>query len=268
MVSAKENSNPRTVRHSMTLGGLLALFGLVLAIYGIAPPPQRVTLRMFTPMSSLASAFLASFVLIVIPEAYAAHGYPLSAKPSLLCSVTAFLLPVIIVLWASFLWTRARFRPSMAPALEELIKTSLLEGRFNELHRVLSKNLDRLGGLPESTEALLFNRRLVRDSARNRSFVHLQLLATTSLRELRFPRQCADITVRETLRAPESPVAAWIAKHDSADETVMLTREDEELIGRTLACPTWYRDTRAGYPVLFTALEALRSDSGGGQDWR
>ena len=131
---------------------------------------------MFTPMVPLLVAFLASLTLVIIPDLFSAYNYPLSDTSEFWSSICAFLLPALVVVWATVSWHRAKLRTSMVPDLHALIETSLLEGRYDELNRVVTSNLSRIPPLTQGTEALLFSTRLVLEAAKSRTFLHLRHL--------------------------------------------------------------------------------------------
>jgi hypothetical protein len=250
---------------TVTLEALLTFFGILIAILAIARPVQRESLKLFLRVWQwvLVGAVLLSVALIVCRDA------PLGWKPLFgwsLSSVVfwltfgAFAAPILAALCCWKAWERAKLTRKRANLVESVFKVALREREFDEVERIVRKNLKRLAQLPASATAVLFDPAIVAALVDSHSLVHLELLADlkflTSL-ENRFA--AVDVVVRQLLRPGVSPLrSAVVDKYDGL-EHLHYSGSDRELIERTLQNPAWYVEASAHYPLIISAIETLRT---------
>ena len=130
----------------MSFEGLLAFFGIALAIAAIADPVQRHSMTLFVPIWVFVGGLLLSLALILIQHVLIVccpeyQGALLSLRAA------SFLLPVAAALWCGYSWHEAKLTAKNRPDFETLLKSALRESKFDEVERIVTRNRDRLRGL-------------------------------------------------------------------------------------------------------------------------
>jgi hypothetical protein len=208
-------------------------------------------------------AICLSFLCIMWRDAPFGVKPPFGWRPDLVefcLGVGAFMAPVGIALWCWSTWYRAKLTPKNIGRLESVLKAALREEEFDEVERIVSKNKNRLDRLPASGASALFNRKIVAALVESNSMVHLDLLSNVQfLRSLDNSFGAVDVVVRELLHASISPLRSAVVKHYGGLENLEYTDTEQRLMEKTFLEPAWYRDTRADYPLVISAVEALGS---------
>ena len=245
----------------MTLEALLTFAGILVGVLAIARPVQRHSLFLFGSVWRLVAAIVIAFLLIFCRDApfgmSPPFGWPL---PTVLFGLTvgAFLIPVLTAVssWAS--WHRAKLSDSKIRRIENLFQAALREREFDEVERIVRKNLENLNRLPGSAASVLFDKAMVTALVDSHSLVHLELLSNMKfLKTVGFAE--IDAVVRVLLRSEVSPLRSAVVKRYGGQEHLKYTDEEQELMAKTFETPEWYTSARAGYPLLISALEALRT---------
>jgi hypothetical protein len=249
----------------VTLEALLTFFGILIAILAIARPVQRASLKLFVRvwLWVLVLAILLSVALIVFRDA------PLGLKPLFgwsLSGVTfgltlgAFAAPVLAALCCWKAWDRAKLTGTRARLVESAFKVALREREFDEVERIVRKNLGRLAQLPASATGVLFDPAIVAALADSHSLVHLELLADLQfLNSLENRFAAVDVVVRQLLRPGVSPLRSAVVDPYGGLEHLHYSDSDRELIEKTFQNPAWYVEASAHYPLIISAIETLRS---------
>ena len=244
----------------MTLGALLAIIGVILAIYALARPPQRKSIGLFVRLwvvivgLSISGLLLLSLEILVQYEARA-PGW----KSAL--GAMAFLIPIAVTVWAVLSWHRARLTKKSEPKFRDFLLSCIRDGEYDEAVRILTRNQGDLAKiLTKDTAGLIFDRHFIRALMSARSWLHLELLTDSKLIELLpNPLVARDATIRQMASQDESPLHARVAHMQGCDETSYCPESEWDLIERTFGNPEWYLQSHAGYPVLMTAIERLDS---------
>jgi hypothetical protein len=202
----------------VTLEALLTFAGILVGVLAIAHPVQRHSLLLFGSVWRLVAAILISFCLIFCRDAPLGvsppFGWPL---PIALFGLTvgAFLIPVLAAVssWAS--WRRARLTDRKINRIENLFQAALREREFDEVERIVRKNLDNLNRLPGSATSVLFDKAMVAALVDSHSLVHLELLSNMNFLKT-VGLAGVDTAVRVLLRSEVSPLRSSWSK-DTAD---------------------------------------------------
>ncbi|MGC9198265.1 MAG: hypothetical protein ACP5E5_04920 [Acidobacteriaceae bacterium] len=148
----------------MNLDGLLTFFGLLAAALAIMGRTQRRAAALFVPKWLLPVSILAALLLLVlrdmplgIPTIF---GWRLDLV-SYLLTLGAFIAPVAAALISWKYWHEARLLDRNLASLEPFLQSALQQGEFDEVDRILHRNLDRLPKIPAEAAALLFDPRVV-----------------------------------------------------------------------------------------------------------
>ena len=172
----------------------------------------------------------------------------------------AFLIPVGAAVWGWLFWGRARLTDKKVLRVEDIFQTALREQEFDEVERILRRNPQALERLPPSATSLLFHPAMVKALVESHSMVHLELLANMKLlRSLENRFGAIDLVVRELLRCDSSPLRSAVVARYGGVEHLLYTKSERELVGKTFENPEWYVMTNAHYPLIISAIEALRS---------
>jgi len=244
----------------MTIGTLLALSAIIIALYALGQRAQRRSVGMFVPrgLIPLALGGAALFLILeqVLTDAQVPGRWPRSAY-----RLPALILPVGALVVGYGLWKKAKLKPEHGAKFKAFLLASLRDSTFDELIRIIKLNAGRLHDvLDPDTLDLLFERRSIRAFVAVRSWIHLDLLTKGDLfKALPRPLAAVDRLVREYLAASESPVRTTALLHESGDETLTCPQEEHRLIEKSFLDPDWYRDCRADYPLVMTAAERLIS---------
>lgn len=92
------------------------------------------------------------------------------------------------------------------------------------------------------------------------SLIHLELLASIKFLQSLDNRYAAvESVVRELIRADTSPLRSAVVAKYGGLEHLIYSQSDQNLMDRTFHNPEWYVASNAHYPLLFTALERLRT---------
>jgi len=175
-------------------------------------------------------------------------------------TIGAFIAPVGIALWCWNTWYRAKLTRKNIGRLESVLKAALREDEFDEVERIISKNKNRLDKLPPGAASALFDPKIVAALIGSNSMVHLELLSNMlflSSLDNRFG--AVDVVVRELLLAPVSPLRSAVVSHYGGLENLKYTDPERVLMEKTFLNPKWYLETRADYPLVISAVEALGS---------
>lgn len=245
----------------MSFEGLLAISGIVLAVYAIAQPVQRRSISLFVPGWLVPFSLLLSAVVLFWREGASVFGYEFFSWSTFTLTVVSFFFPVIATSWAIALWHIARLTKSKDKRFRDFVLACLREGKFDELVRILERNYHRLAAnCKPDTADLLFEVRFVQAMTRARTWIHLKLLTNNALLDL-LPdhHHAVGRTLRELLFADNSPLRTSALLDEGGDETLHCTDEEQGLINRTFRNPQWYHRCRAGYPVLIAACEIIDS---------
>jgi len=90
--------------------------------------------------------------------------------------------------------------------------------------------------------------------------VHLELLADMAfLDSLENRFGAVDVVVRELLRSDSSPLLSAIVARYGGLEHLIYSESERKLMERTFENPKWYVAANGHYPLIISALEALRS---------
>jgi hypothetical protein len=246
----------------MNLEGLLTFFGLLVAALAIMGPVQRRALALFIPKWLLPTSILVALLFLVlrdmplgIPTLF---GWRLDLV-SYLLTLGAFVVPVGAALYSWGLWLEARLSDRNVAGLEPFLQTTLQQGEFQEVDRILRKNWDRLPKIPAGAAALLFDPKVVRRLVNSHSFLHLELLARRPfLESLENRLQAVEIVVREMLEAGTSPIQSAVVSEWGGIEHLGYSDQDRKLIAATFQSPDWYHGTNAHYPLIITAINKIQ----------
>jgi hypothetical protein len=247
----------------VTLEGLLTFFGILLAVLAIARPVQRLSLSLFAPPWRLVAAILLSLGLVVCRDA------PLGMNPPfrwplplvLFClTLAAFLMPVGAAVWCWTSWDRAKLSGGRIKRVERIFRAALREREFDEVERIVGKNRGRLTQLPAGAASVLFSPAMVTALVGSNSLIHLELLADMRfLESLENRHGAVDAVVRELLRSARSPLRSAVVSTYGGLERLTYSVSERNLMERTFQNPEWYYEASAHYPLVISAVEALRS---------
>ena len=250
----------------MTLEALLTFIGILVGVFAIARPVQRQSLILFVPVWLLPAAIILPLVLLICRDApfgvIPPFGWPL---PLVLYGLTlgAFLIPVGAAVWGWFSWHGARLTDKKIERVEEIFQTALREREFDEVERILRRNqqaLERLERLPPSAASILFSPAMVNALVQSHSMVHLELVANIRfLKSLENRFGAIDVVVRELLRCDSSPLRSAVVARWGGVEHLIYSESERELMEKTFENPEWYVTANAHYPLVISAMEALRS---------
>jgi|SRR5580704_4259174 hypothetical protein len=249
-------------RSAVSLEALLTFFGILVAVLALARPVQRHSLILFAPPWRISFALLVSLALIVCRDAPFGipppFGWPL--PPVLFgLSLASFLIPVLVALWTWASWHRAKLTRRRIERVE-IFLAALREREFDEVERIVRRNRQRLKGLPPRASSALFKPEMVKALSDPHSFVHLELLADLKLLDSLENRHGAiGAVVRELLRSEASPLRSAVLDRYGGLEHNVHSAEHRALIEKTFQNPEWYFQSSAHYPLVISAMEALRS---------
>ena len=245
----------------MSLEGLLTVIGIIIAIYALAQPIQRLSVHIFVPIWLIILLIGSSAIILIWRYAVPTLHYKFLPWSDLASMICAFFLPVIGAIIAVIFWYRAKLRPRKNGKFRELILTCLYEDKFGELMRILDKNKESLAGVlkPETLE-LLFERKFVKHMVSARNWIHLDLFSNRELIEKFTNRfRVTNNIMREFVIAYTSPLHSAIVSEYGGREHTRITEEERKLVDKTLQNPEWYMGVRADYPLIVFAVEELSS---------
>jgi hypothetical protein len=245
----------------MPLEALLTFIGIVVAALAIMKPVQRYSLSLFVPRWLVWVPGVVSLILIVIRDA--PLGYPpiwgLKISMALfLLTMGAFVVPVGAAIWGGMLWHRARLNNRNSGGAQRVFEAALKENEFDEVGRIIRKNLNGLKVLPKGAKSVLFTTKMVDAFLKANSLIHLELLAGLSFwKSLENPLGSIDVVVRALLRSELSPLRSAVVNAYGGIEHANYPDAERSVMKKTFLNPEWYESTRADYPLLMTALEQL-----------
>lgn len=245
----------------MSLEGLLAIAGIIVAVYAIAQPVQRRSIMLFVPAWVVPIALLISAGILLWRKGVETFGYEFYTWSDFASTVTAFFLPVIAALVGVILWSRAKLTKGKDKKFYDFIMSCLRENKFDELVRIVEKNENQLSSVLEpATLDLLFEQRFVQAMSHARTWLHLRLLTYEEMVE-RLPDliRVIDTVMRALVAEPASPLCAAVACAYGGEERPFCVDSDWELVTKTLQNPVWYMNVRADYPLVMVACEWLDS---------
>lgn len=245
----------------MSLEGLLTVAGIIIAIYALAQPVQRRSIHIFVPIWLLILLIVFSVGILIWRYAVPTFCYKFLPWSDFASMILAFFLPVIGAIIAVILWYRAKLKPSKDGKFREFIFTCLYENKFGELMRILDKNKKSVGSVlkPETLD-LLFERRFVRHLVNARNWIHMELFSNKELiKKLTDRFRVTNNIMREFVTARTSPLHLAIVSKYGGREHTHITKEERNLITKTLQNPEWYMSVRADYPLIIFAVEELAS---------
>lgn len=247
----------------MTFEALLTFIGILVAALAIVRPVQRRSLMLFVPIWRLPVAILIAFVLLVLRDA------PLGINPPFrwplpvvlfVLTLSAFLIPVLVALWCWASWHLATITPNRARHVEDIFQAALREHEFDEVERILRRNIDTLTSVPADAAAVLFSPAMVSALVDSHSLIHLDLLANLQfLKSLNDRYAAVDAVVRELLVSQPSPIRSAVVSQYGGLEHFAYSDKERELIQATFQNPEWYFEAGAHYPLVIAAIEELRN---------
>ena len=242
----------------MSLGALLAVIGMILAIFALARPSQRKSISIFISLWPILSGIVLSAVLLVILDVLTQWKIE-SPSAKFFLGLSAFLIPIGVTAWGLISWHRAVLNKKVDPRFKDFLLSCLRDGVYDEAVRILMINKDRLAdALSEDTADLIFDRQFIEAMVRARSWLHLELLANESFLAT-FPNHywAVNRTIRAMLGSEYSPLRTAALLGDSGDETLRPTEEDKGLIQRTFQSPEWHHRCSVGYPLTVAACHMI-----------
>lgn len=245
----------------MSLEGLLTVIGIIIAIYAMAQPIQRLSVHIFVPIWLIILLIGSSAIILIWRYAVPTLHYKFLPWSDLASMICAFFLPVIGAIIAVIFWYRAKLRSRKDGKFRELILTCLYEDKFGELIRILNKNKESLAKVlkPETLD-LLFERKFVRHMVSARNWIHLDLFSNKKLiKKLTDRFRVTNNIMREFVTAYTSPLHSAILSEYGGREHTSITKEERKLVDKTLQNPEWYMSVRADYPLIIFAVGELAS---------
>ena len=245
----------------MSLEGLLALIGIIIAVYALAQPVQRRSIRLLVPIWLVILSVIISVSLLIWRYAVPTFCYAFYPWSDFASMIIALLIPIIGVLIAFHFWQRAKLKEKKDREFREFIKTSVKENKFDELIRILEKNEESAADvLEQETLDLLFDKELIKSAISARNWLHLRLLSDEKLINKLTDRFAASNNLMRTLViAQASPLHSSIVAAYGGREHTRPTEVEWMLIEKTLQNPGWYMNVRADYPIIVYAYEKIAS---------
>jgi hypothetical protein len=245
----------------MTLDGLLALAGILVAILAIANPVQRRSILLFIPRTILLVALITSVLAVVYLRTGEMWGTPLPQWSQFILYSGSFLLPVLAVVACLLCWHRAHLTKNKVDGFRDVVYAAMREGTYDELDRILVKNQQRLNLLGHSTLHAIFARKVVRALLDARSYLHLELLTHIESFDSAGTSQFlfVDNVVRELLLSPNSPWRSAVIWNFGGHDCWPYLEEEQKIVQQTLENPAWYVDAGAHAPLTMAAIETIQS---------
>jgi len=244
----------------MTLDGVVALLGLLLAIFALAGATQRRSFFMFMPVRRLMTWLGAAVVLVLVPDLVRLIGI----EPHRVVAIGFPIAAFVIAIWATAdglaAWSRGVIPPKEVGTLEELALTALNEANFDEVGRLMRRNVATLRQASEDALVALFDPKLVQAMVTRRNYAHLELLGDENAFGT---RQAAltgvDVVSHALLHADPSPVTSIIVKALGGDERHAALTSEKALAERTYGNWRWYTASRSAQIITVVGYEALMS---------
>ncbi len=245
----------------MTLDGLLAFAGILVAIIAIADPVQRRSILLFVPRTVLVAALCISFIAVMYLRAV--DDWQISTGPwsQFLVHSGSFLVLVLAIIACVVRWHRAILTGGNAEAFSHSMDAALREEKYDEVERILVRNQMRLKVLPISTFHRVFDRKIVRALLDARSTLHIELLTSPDIIDKADSSRFlfVDNVVRELVLSPNSPWSSAVLWEHGGHDSWTYLEEEQQIVQRTLQNPEWYVKASAHMPLLMTAIEAVQS---------
>lgn len=235
----------------MSLDGLLTLVGIVIAVYALAQPIQRQSVRLFAPKWFIFLSIIISAILLLWRYAVPTFCYQFYPESDMASVLGAFFFPIIGAITAYVFWNKAKLKKKKDKKFQEFILTSYYEDKFDELMRILKRNDESLQEVLEpETLDLLFERKFIRRMIEARNWIHLSLFSIEKLvGKLPNRYRVTDNIIREFVDAKTSPLHLAIVKDYGGREYLQPTKKEWELIEKTLQNPEWYMQVRIDYAL-------------------
>ncbi len=245
----------------MTLDGLLAITGILIAIVAIADPIQRRSILMFVPRRFLLIAFCVSLLIAVYFRIAALWGVSTPPWLNLLFYMISFLMPIWAIVACIWNWHKAELTTKNAGGFSKVIDAAMREGKYDEVERILGQNKTQLKLLSNDTRGRVFDRKVVRTLLESRSVLHLELLKSKDILDKKEQSRFSyvDNVVRELVLSSNSPWRSAVVCEYGGYDSVVPLGEDAEIVEGTLGDPEWYVKASAHMSLLNTAVEALQS---------
>lgn len=226
----------------MTLDGIIAVAGILLALAAIADPVQRRSVFLFIPIWLIGSSLLMSLLCVLFLKAVDQWRLYIPGWAAYSASILSFMAPTVSTLVAVGKWNASRLSPRKAARLAGLIDIANREGRYQEIERILQHNQGRIRLLPAEALHRFFDRPIVSKFIDSRSFLPLELLCDDGLQRsspYRFYLY-VDNVVRALVRSPASPWRSAVLAEFGGYESWSILDEERNIVQRTLTNPTWY----------------------------
>jgi len=246
----------------LSFEGLLALIGIIIAVYALAQPIQRQSIRLLVPIKVLILSIFISAGLLIWRYSVGAFGYKFFPWSDFASMVGGFFLPIIGVIVAYIFWHRAKLSVNKNRGFRKFILTCIKENKYDELLRILDKNRESAAKvLQGETLGLLFKRKFIKNAIDAQNWMHLRLLSNEKIIEKLTDRLGAiNNLMRELVAAEDSLLHFAITSKYGGREHVRASEEEWKLIHRTLENPKWYMCLRADYPLMVYAYETIASN--------
>ncbi len=245
----------------MTLNGLLALAGILVAIVALADPVQRRSILLFIPRTILLVALAASVLAVVYLRAAEVWSMALPRWSQFLLYSGSFFAPLLGVLACVLYWHQAHLTEDKVDGFRDVVHAALRQGTYDELVRILKKNQHRLNVLSPDTLHPIFDRKVVRALLDARSYLQLELLTDPGVLDSAGGSRFlyVDNVVRELVSSPNSPWRSAVLWEHGGHASWSYLEEEQRIVERTLQNPKWYVQASAHMPLLMTAYEAVQS---------
>lgn len=242
----------------LTLDGILALLGLLLAVFALAGATQRRSLFILLPMRRLLFWLGAAVFAVLLPDVLRMFGFEPSPLFAIGLPIAAFGIAVGVTAFGFIKWGRGAIPLKSVAALEELALASLNEGNFDEVGRLMRLNIQTLRSASEDALVALFDPKLVAAMVERRNYAHLELLGDENAFGTRHAALTGiDVVAHALLHADPSPIASVIVKALGGDERHAALTSEKALAERTYGNWRWYTASRSAQIVAVIGYEAL-----------
>jgi len=225
------------------------------AVYALAQPIQRRSVPLFAPMWFVLFTIVISAGFLIWHYIVPALCYKFLPWSDIGSVVGAFFFPIMGVLTAYAFWYRAKLTKRKDKKFQRFIYASYYEDKYDELMRILEKNEKSLHKVLEpETLDLLFERKFVKHMVDAHKWIHLRLFSNKELVE-KLPNRfrVTDNIIREFIDAKNTPLHSAIVKDYGGSEYLRPTKEEWDLIEKTLQNPEWYMSVRIDYALTVLA---------------
>ena len=166
----------------MSIEGLFTIIAFGLGIYALAQPIQRKTIAIFVPPWIIILAVAIPAILLIAGKVLSRLDICIIESYKLVSSLIVLFFPIIGVAVCVLLWRSARLSKNNESKFKDFIYTSLNENSFDELSRILNRNLARISKVlsPESI-TLIFQKDVVTALNKFPDWMHFSLLTDVEL---------------------------------------------------------------------------------------